>query len=367
MKNNLNLDLLTGCLQGRGKTAPRVAAVLLFAVFTLSLAIIPLNKVSAVSTATPPTDCNIDYRGVLDNADWQTDASTTAGLSNGIKRVAANAFGSYWKGANFSYVMGLQSNATYSNGDGSSGTYILKQSIYVADTAGQTFEWVKDSSGYFLKTPAGGYKVTQLFVYVMPDLTLIPMTENHTSTFVATVQNLPISCVSYTENVKYSASWDGKAYFTGTPNGISKVICAPTDIVCKMKEVWGGVTETFSDVGKRIVDGIAAIFIPDSMVLTEYFNEYNDTLQTKLGFLTFPFTMLVDIFNAIGNDAAWCSTSSCTKNFGSLYGSDLVVDFATFSRDYTTQYNILVMMIRAVTLISLVFALKNKLKEVMSR
>lgn len=118
-------------------------------------------------------------------------------------------------------------------------------------------------------------------------------------------------CYYSANNITYDQTWRDEwgGAFQAIPNALGKYDCAPTDWVCKIKNVFTGIADTFVSVGEAIVNGFAFIFTPDTDTLSYSFNELKDFLFDKLGFLTYPIEWSLDLFdrlqNVAENNDAW--------------------------------------------------------------
>jgi len=197
--------------------------------------------------------------------------------------------------------------------------------------------------------------------------------QGSTSSFGSITLNNTISCVVVAHNMSYSPGWTydpfpgNLDYAQGVGTGTSQT-CAALDIACSIKSVFRKVEDTFIAVGQAIVNGIAILFKPDTASIQADFNSLSTFLNNKLGFIAYPFTFLVDVFNAFsGTSNNWCTTSSCTKDFGTLFGHDFIVDLNAPQIAYPTLWAWFKNFIIGVTVLELLIAIYGKYKAIIRR
>lgn len=182
------------------------------------------------------------------------------------------------------------------------------------------------------------------------------------------------TCIVVAHNVSYDVTWIDPTYdsltlgFTagvGTATGSS---CGGiTDIVCHANQMFQGVTDTILNVFRAFVAGFGSLFVPDGNEIQDAFDELTTTFNDHMGFLTYPIDFFVDLFAAFSSTPAWCDESSCTKDFGDLYGGEFVVDFNMFGDSFPTAWTWIKGFIQGTTVLVLILALRKKFLEVVQK
>jgi len=179
------------------------------------------------------------------------------------------------------------------------------------------------------------------------------------------------NCVYTAKNVQYSSAWTFNHFssYAGYKAGAdASTSCTTLDFACKIKQAWDGVTDTFVAVGEAIVSGIASIFAPDSTQIKSDFDTLGAFMDTKFGFLTYPFTFINNIFNAFNNSSNnWCTTSSCTKNFGNFYGHPFSVNVTQLKTSVPTYYTWFTLFMRGLLVLALLLSLRSKFMKVLHK
>lgn len=114
-----------------------------------------------------------------------------------------------------------------------------------------------------------------------------------------------MKCYYSAYNVTYDQTWKDEwgGAFNQIPNAIGKYDCASTDYICKIKNIFTGIADTFVAVGEAIVNGFSALFTPDTTTLQYSFDELKTFLSDKLGFLVYPIEWTIDTFTLFVNTA----------------------------------------------------------------
>jgi hypothetical protein len=254
--------------------------------------------------------------------------------------------------------------------------------IYVMDnTDASHWELVKDSTGYYATTVnnAGNYAPTSYnWSYINdnnwdgtkdPTGKAWPYIGTSSPFFVSpsTQPSINFTCIVSVTNVTYGPGWDGPVYSTKLLYGTSTIQCDKLDLGCWVNKAWTGVADTFTSVGKALLSGIASIFAPDGTQLQSDFNAFNSFMTAKLGFLLYPFQFLVNLFNAFNSSSSWCTASSCTKNFGNLFGHPFTLDLNAMATVMPTMWSWFLGLIRGTTVLALVLALRRKYMSVVGK
>lgn len=176
-----------------------------------------------------------------------------------------------------------------------------------------------------------------------------------------------LGCVIAAKGVVYAQSYDLQQFETnvryGTGDGTQK--CDALAIGCWMGKLWNGVADTFSSVGQAILKGIAWLFAPESQDLNYVYTDFKDYMDWKLGMLIFPFSYVIDLFNAYTSSAnAWCTPTSCEKDLGNVMGGNMKFDFLKWRDTAPTMYNFFLALTRGITVVALVGMMYKKYMEV---
>lgn len=186
-----------------------------------------------------------------------------------------------------------------------------------------------------------------------------------------TITSANTNCIYAAKNVVYESTWTWNKFssYAGYKEGAdASASCTTLDFACKIKQAWEGVTDTFAAVGEAIVYGIAQIFAPDANQVKSDFDSLTDFMEEKFGFLTYPFVFISDIFNAFNNTSnQWCTTTSCTKNFGNFYGQPFIIDITQLKTSVPTYYNWFVIVMRGMVVLALLLSLRQKFVKVLHK
>ena len=333
---------------------------------------VPLEKVSALTTAVSPPAC--DNNSYLSNNDWvhagNPDALNTD--QTGVKGLFEVLFPAYGVDTeHFSFVIARPLAGIAGHPDYAFAIYAMNDP---SDT--NRFKFVKDDSGYYLTQvkPNGGYYLNHLTARDRPDLdiNMHPMVNNSHNFYItvpsSTVPQIAISCVQQVGNVEYSPTWDGPAYTTKFKNGAAEVRCDTLDIACWVSKGFKGVTDTLSSVGKAIVTTIAGFFVPTSDELKKELADFVTYMRDHLGFLMFPFDFFQSLFNQVKDNTSTggCTDSGCVKNFGQLMHKDFVIDFAFVAEHMPSLWTMVIYATRAMVVLWLVFYIRQSYMEFMS-
>lgn len=185
-----------------------------------------------------------------------------------------------------------------------------------------------------------------------------------TAPFSSNVTIDDVTCIdtyrAYDGNPVYENDYTGIYYGTTVPDQVGPT-CDTLDITCRIASIFQGVQNTFASVGQFIVRGIANIFIPETAVIQTEFNRMFTFINEKLGFLIYPATFLADFIDAFNSPNNWCTSSTCAKTFGNLWGSPFTLDFYVMKNSIPDQWNLLVNILRGMTVFALMTAVYRKL------
>jgi len=203
-----------------------------------------------------------------------------------------------------------------------------------------------------------------------PDVDTYP-TANNTNPGGVTLTTGNTYCVYAAKNVIYESTWSYNKFssYAGYKAGAdASASCTTLDFACKIKQAWEGVADTFSAVGEAIVYGIAQIFAPDGNQIKSDFDSLTSFLETKFGFLTYPFVFISNIFNAFNNTSNnWCTTSSCSKDFGNFFGQPFIINITQLKTSVPTYYNWFVIVMRGMVVLALLLSLRQKFVKVLHK
>lgn len=235
-----------------------------------------------------------------------------------------------------------------------------------------------DSSGNGLKEQAFIYSEDRnqaLPGYQVNTGTAVDRTASDGTNFTVPMAFDPanVNCYYTAHNVVYADTW------TSTFNGMSGVVgysnaalgtagCETLDIGCKIKQGFKAVGDTFKAVGEAIVNGLASLFMPDGDYVKDEMDDFGDFLEAKFGFLSYPLVFISNMINSF-NDTSnnWCTTSSCTKNFGNFMGAPFVVNVTQIKTSMPTYYNWFVAMMRGLVVLGLILSLRQSLLKVLHK
>jgi hypothetical protein len=171
-----------------------------------------------------------------------------------------------------------------------------------------------------------------------------------------------INCVVAAHNVNTGPSWTYENFTAEAPKGTGTGQgCSLTNVSCVLSGAFDKVANTLAGIAQASFNLFAKLFAPDSATIKTSFDDLSTYISGKLGFLTYPATFLVDVFNAFtGTSSSWCSSSSCTKNFGNLFGHSFTVNFLQPNVTYPTIWAYALALIRGLTILELAIAVRRK-------
>jgi hypothetical protein len=177
-----------------------------------------------------------------------------------------------------------------------------------------------------------------------------------------------LSCIQTAKGFTQPFIWNGKSISESVPTQGGEKCNGALDFGCWIGKAFNGIGDGFNAVGRAIVQGIASIFMPDGNKIKADFDSLTSFMTAKLGFLTFPFQFLNDMYNGF-NDTSnnWCNSTSCVKNFGNLYGQPFTVNFKQGETAYPAIWTYFLAAIRGVTVLGVVFAVRHKYLEIVNK
>jgi len=176
------------------------------------------------------------------------------------------------------------------------------------------------------------------------------------------------TCVAGAKNVNYSQSWTYNQYTGVIPLGTgSGASCGTTDIGCYISRIGSTIQNTISSGVLAVFNFIRDMFVPDTATIKSSFDDTMTTMTAKLGFLTYPITFLSTAFDAFNSSSSWCSTSSCTKDLGDVFGTNMTVNFGAIQAITPSIWTMITLAARGILVMALVIMVRNKWLEVMQR
>lgn len=182
------------------------------------------------------------------------------------------------------------------------------------------------------------------------------------------------ACYYAIHNVVYDSSFTHYQYTdtkgvigvgTGTSGGTSTPpTCQPLDITCYVNNAVSGVVNTFQGFFQSFLTALGALFVPNGTTLSSDWTTFHTTLTTKLGFLTWPFSFVGNLFTAITTPTTTC----CVIGAGTFMGATFPgIDLAFGATHLPTLWTYTVAAIRGLTVLALFFMLRSKFLEITSR
>lgn len=169
-------------------------------------------------------------------------------------------------------------------------------------------------------------------------------------------------------NTTYAESWDLGQFSKTVPYGEDgNANCGTMDIGCWVGKITSGFTTGIKELFGLMVDGFSWLFIPDGKVVKAQFDTSNALMTAHLGFLSYPFTFLGDFYNSFNSTSSWCNDTSCTKHLGNVMGSDFTLNLGAMQRMTPTIWTFMTLALRGIAVIMLIFTLRAKYMEVVTR
>ncbi len=198
-----------------------------------------------------------------------------------------------------------------------------------------------------------------------------------------------LSCMGYANGLHYVEAADltggGQLAWAGWPTtaswaatipevppvggGGSEPACAAWDFGCYIGRVIENVGDFFEDIGNSLTDlanaligGIAALFIPDPVVMQTAWQNLVDSFTAQLGFLLAPFEFIASVIDHIVDDPV----SDCVVFGGAtpFLGSSATMDFCKLDEQLPIVFNFIRIVAQAGVLLWLLSAFSHKYYEV---
>lgn len=133
--------------------------------------------------------------------------------------------------------------------------------------------------------------------------------------------------------------------------------CDLTDIPCQLAKLIGA-----------IKGALTWLFVPNADSLKYAVTGNVKTISEKLGFLSYPFVFLGDLFSAFTTSTStWCTDSSCTKSFGNFFGQPASINLLAVKDLNSSLWNYILLAIRGVTVLALILGIRKKFMEVVAK
>lgn len=175
-----------------------------------------------------------------------------------------------------------------------------------------------------------------------------------------------IACITMVSNPSYATSYTGAQYAKETPGQV-KTCSGATDVGCHIKNAFSFVGDSFKAVGEAMVNGIAFLFMPDQAEMNKTITDFQTFMSEKLGFLLYPFTFVVEFSDAMKATSNWCNETSCSRNFGTMFGQPLQFDFLGLKKLNGQLWTMATVGIQGLTVFGLIEALRRKYMGVVSK
>jgi len=171
-----------------------------------------------------------------------------------------------------------------------------------------------------------------------------------------------------TNKVDYADSWDAAHFTNHVPYGESEgKSCSTLDIGCWVGKITSGFTNAIKEIVGLVGDLFSWLFVPAADEVSNAFNEFGTFMNAKLGFLAYPFDFIGGVFNAFTSGSSWCNSSSCSKSFGNLFGHNFTVNLGQTQTTMPTLWTWFTGMVRGLTIVALLFAVRQKYRSVTNK
>jgi|GEM_PF-2734082 len=177
------------------------------------------------------------------------------------------------------------------------------------------------------------------------------------------------SCYAGTKNVVYDSSWTdpqiaGSVGWTTGAGGAGGSCSSIVDIACFASNLYTGVTNDILHVFQAFTGGLYVLFVPQDSQIQSDFNSTSSALSAKLGFLTWPFSFAGSVWTAFTTPTTTCCTFGAGSFLGGHFDGVNIAQWATTAPDLWSWFTAVV---KGVTIIGLLFALRRKYLEVTGR
>lgn len=184
-------------------------------------------------------------------------------------------------------------------------------------------------------------------------------------------------CYYSAKNISYDSTWTSQmGGFAQIPGDDGKYECDTWDVVCKVKNIFTGIADTFINVGEAIVNGISLLFSPDTSAFGVQFDELTDFMADKFGFLFYPIDWIIDTLGQIEsrgeNNTSWgigaCNATKPTLSVPEIpnngfFGGSPTISFCNLGG---LEYIIRVLAQMGISIV-LIYAFRHKIHEIKTR
>lgn len=142
------------------------------------------------------------------------------------------------------------------------------------------------------------------------------------------------ACYSSQKNLEYAPSWQATysefTRFETSNDNTPEVPCATLDMACHIAKIYNKTIDTMKDAITTVIEFLANAFIPDMGIVNQDFEDIASAWNVQVGFLPSIIGYFPDIIDAMTSTVydTTCTSSSCTRNFGNMFGQPFIVDFA---------------------------------------
>lgn len=217
---------------------------------------------------------------------------------------------------------------------------------------------------------------------INPDGSLTPPSMNTIAGFS------DINCISAVHNADYDSTYTGKTDYPDPVSGTT--IDAPPsepcdwwDLVCVTQKIYLSITGFFSTFATDLNATITDIFGPmleslipgedNATIFSDFYTSLKANMETKLGFLTYPFAFFADFISTIST-AGWtggfspsCTSSQdgfgvwglCTLSFEMWQGQSVHIDFGFMEKNFPALWSVSITLVRFAFFLAIVEMLRR--------
>lgn len=192
---------------------------------------------------------------------------------------------------------------------------------------------------------------------------------NDTGCDEETVQELDLWYLNYQSSTMHFVI-DGSSYILDTDTcefDNETGTCAPHSVYqdCSVYSTFSGdaVTCFFNNIIAGFNSLLTSLFVPNSGVIKNSFDNLTETLKSTLGFLYYPVELVQGIFGALitASSSPQCSYTAP----GTWFGGTMTLGVCSFSDNINGLYTPLINLARMFIVVGFAFMLLHKLKEVL--
>jgi hypothetical protein len=176
-------------------------------------------------------------------------------------------------------------------------------------------------------------------------------------------------CVYTAHNVGYDPSF--LALYNQFSNQVAWTVatgskCSALDVGCWISKAVDGVDNAFLAFLTSVGHFVGNLFLPKASDMADSFDGLNTFMHANLGFLVYPFTFFGDLFTAFTTSTSGCTTSSCTISFGNFFGHNFSINYLA-ANSLGNLMTYVRTVVQAMTVLALVFGIRNKYMEMVKR